>query len=67
MMTLKETIDYFEAKAKIEQFGLQAAHYRAIAEWLRELRRLRHRLAEIEKTGQYNYYKYALEPEDEED
>lgn len=65
MMTIKETINYFEAKAKIEQFGLQAAHYRAIAEWLRELLRLRHRLAQIENNGQYNYYKYALEPEED--
>ena len=65
MMTIKETINYFEAKAKIEQFGLQAAHYRAIAEWLRELLRLRHIVAQREKDKQYNYYKYALEPEED--
>lgn len=64
MMTIKETIQMFETQAKVERIGTKAAHYRAIAEWLRELRRLRHKVVRLEGHEKYDWYKYSTEPEE---
>lgn len=64
MMTLRETIRMLEAQANSEKLGFRAAHLRAIAEWLRELRRLRHKVARLEGCEEYDWYKSSTEPEE---
>lgn len=64
MMTLRETIKMLDAMASSETLSYKAAHWRAIAEWLRELRRLRHKITRLEGHKEYDWYKHSTEPEE---